>query len=162
MPEKKFLKGDSQTLHSEYTMGELDFIRYDKTLNNVDFICSEMNRTSNPSIEIYRALFAELNNLYDDLYPIVTSKALQESIDEKKSATITQKKIWEQNMANGNRPSLQFIWKAIDTINDFKRELYFVKQHLGLGIKVMKKMSTREKIKLGMKGVNYGGMLPEP
>ena len=161
MPEKKFLKGDSQTLHSEYTMGELDFMRYDRTLRNIDVCCAELNKTAKPTLEIYRAWFAELNNLYDDLYPIVTSRALQESIDEYKDKTLSQQKIWEQHLANGNNPSLKFIWNALDAINGFKRDLYFLKQHIGLGIRVMKKMTTKEKIKLGMKGVSYEGMLPE-
>jgi len=135
---------------SEYSMGELDFQRFNQTLTHIDFLSSEVNSTHLPSLELMQKFFAELINLYDDFRPLISIGTITADFDNIITKGIKIKRRWEDAQKSGTPMNQFLIFNFIDLCRTIKTKLYSIKQVIGLGIVVKKNLSTQEKIKMGM------------
>lgn len=146
---------------SEYSMGELDFQRFNRTLCTIDSLSALMNSTYLPSLQLMQQLFSELINLYDDFRPLISYANITKSIDEVQERGITLKRIWEQNVASGMPVNRKNVFEFVDLCRGLKTKLYYLKQTIGLGIVVRRNMDTAEKIRKGVHGDRDFDQLPE-
>lgn len=135
---------------SEFSMGELDFQRHHICLSKCDEVASWVNSTHLPSLELMQQYLAALTNLHDNIRPIIASDKIKEDFDTKIKEGVKMKRAWE-NEFNQNIPrSPRKIIDFVDLCNELKKDLYDIRQKVGLGIVVRKNMDTRERIKMGM------------
>lgn len=146
---------------SEYSMGEYDFKRINDTLVKVDFFSSLVNSTHLPSLELMQNYFANLVNLYDNFRPIMSIPSVVNEIDSMIKESTKMKRLWERSIKNGTALNEYTILKFVDALNETKRKLYYIKQVIGLGIIIRKNLSTKEKIKMGVRGDTSLKNLPE-
>jgi hypothetical protein len=146
---------------SEFSMGQQDFNRYDRTLQEIDLISGLVNSTATPSLEIMQKYLAQLNNLYDNWRPLISVPKVVTDIDDLIKEGIKMKRTWERltrvNVPLNEKKVLEFV----DLCNAIKRKLLHYKQVIGLGIVVKRNMSTRERIKKGIRGAGKLDGLPE-
>ena len=148
---------------SEYSMGQLDFIRFNEWLKFIETWSAAINSTTEPTLEMVQHLFSGLVNLYDNWRPIIAIKPTTDKLDTKIEKAKKIKRIWENNAKTGMPTSLKIKRDIIDLLGEIKRELMNIKQVIGLGILLKKNMSTKEKIKVGMqKGMGTSQSFPEP
>lgn len=147
---------------SEFSMGEYDFARYNKTLMEVDELSGYMNSTDKPNLKLMQDFFAQLNNLYDDFRPLISNGKVMGELDELIKQAIRHKRIWESSQITGIEPSKVQVLKFVDVLNAIKRKLYMIKQVIGLGITVKRNLTARERINAGMGRGNKWDNLPEP
>ena len=146
---------------SEYSMGELDFQRFNKTLENIDTLSSMVNSCYVPELELMQKFFSELINLYDDFRPLISVKSLSQEFDEIIDQGVTLKRLWENSKKNNLPMNKTKIFEFIDLTRKLKTKLYSIKQVIGLGIKVKRNMTPQERIEAGMRNKDYYGELPE-
>lgn len=135
---------------SEYSMGSLDFERYNQWLKFVEQWSSEINCVHIPTLDMVQHLYSGLNILYDSWRPIIAQPKIAKEIDEKFNQVRDRKRIWEKRVEEGTQPPKAFIIKIVDLLMEIKRKIMDIKQVIGLGIVVKKNMSSREKILAGM------------
>jgi len=147
---------------SEYSMGELDFLRYNEHLKNIEEYSGMINSTDVPTLELCQIFFAELNVLYKCWKPIISSadKISKLNVNLKEAKRI--KRMWENSNRVGMPLGTPIKLKMADILDDFYTDLMEIKQIIGLGIKVNKSMTTKEKIKAGMRPGKSHYFLPEP
>jgi len=146
---------------SQYSMGEYDFARYDKTLSRIDELGAIVNSCYLPSLELMQQFFSELINLYDDFRPLISTENISKSFDAVVEQGVKLKRIWE-NSQKSNMPVNSYrIFEFVDLCRILKRKLYSIKQVIGLGIMVKRNMTTQEKIKRGIHGDTDFSSLPE-
>jgi len=147
---------------SEYSMGELDFLRYNEHLKKIEEYSGMINSTDVPTLELCQIFFAELNVLYKSWKPIISSadkiKKLNDNLKEAKRI----KRMWENSNNVGMPLGTPIKLRMADILDDFYTDLMEIKQIIGLGIKVNKSMTTKEKIKAGMRPGKTTYFLPEP
>lgn len=146
---------------SEYSMGELDFRRFDKTLNEIDYLSALVNSCHIPELDLMQQFFAQLINLYDDFRPLISFATVTREFDGIISKGIKIKRLWEQSKKSGIPMNQKQIFEFVDLCRALKTKLYSTKQVMGLGIAVKKYMSTAEKIKKGIRGNIRADDLPE-
>ena len=137
---------------SEFSMGEHDFARYNKTLINIDRLSGFVNSTAVPPLELMQNFFAELVNLFDNFRPLIAIGPVQARFDKLIKEGIALKRQWEQSTKMGAPFSQIRIYKFVDLCLKLKTELYSIKQVIGLGIVVRRNMTTAERIKKGIRG----------
>lgn len=149
---------------SEYSMGALDFGRYNEWLKYIEHWSAEINSTADPTLEMVQHLFSGLVNLYDCWRPIMAVKPVIEQLDKKIKDAKTKKRLWESNRKTGIPTSPAVIRELVDTLNGIKTRLMEIKQYIGLGIVVRKNISIKEKIRKGMSSSKKPDFenLPEP
>ncbi len=135
---------------SEYSMGQLDFIRYNEWLKYVEMYSAEINSTTEPTLEMVQHFFSGLVNLYDNWRPIIALKPVVESLDKMIEDAKLKKRLWENNQKSSMPTPLKLKREIIDILGNMKRKLMEVKQIIGLGIILKRNMSGREKIDMGM------------
>lgn len=146
---------------SEFSMGQFDFARLDKTLTQTDLLSGMVTSTDLPSLELMQQYFAQLKNLYDNFRPIISNANITEELDEVVKEGKSRKRKWENAKKNGMPMNQIQILEFVDLLDAFKTRLYDLKQVIGLGIQVRKYMSTSDKIKQGIHGNKDFGRLPE-
>jgi hypothetical protein len=148
---------------SEYSMGELDFLRFNDHLKFIERISGEINSTDIPSLNQCQSYFSGLNVLYKLWKPIIASETKLENLDKAIKEAKIIKRMWERAEKVG-MPFNDFTkLKMVDLLDDFHTDLMEMKQIIGLGIKVQRNLSTRQKIRLGIKGnTKEVDLLPEP
>jgi hypothetical protein len=148
---------------SEYSMGELDFLRFNDHLKYIERISGEINSTDIPTLQQCQYYFAGLNVLYKLWRPIIASEMKLETLDNKIKEAKIIKRNWERADKIG-LPFNDFIKiKMVDLLDEFHTILMDMKQIIGLGIKVQRNLTTRQKIRLGIKGNSKNiDLLPEP
>ena len=146
---------------SEFSMGQLDFNRYDKILQQIDEVSGIVNSTAIPTLPMMQDYLAYLANLYDNWRPLISVPKITEEIDAMIAEGIKLKRIWEGaqkiNMPINGKKIIEFV----DLCNAIKRKILYIKQVIGLGIVVKKNMSARERIIKGVRGHGSMGSLPE-
>lgn len=147
---------------SEFSMGSLDFERYNKWLQHCERWSAEINSTANPTLEMIQHYFAGLNVLWKLWRPIVSSKLKSETVDNAIEYTKKLKRTWESSARKGTAFSRKYKNDIVDALDSIHTKLMEIKQIVGLGIVIRKNLGTREKIKVGMQSGGYGGNLPEP
>lgn len=146
---------------SEYSMGNLDFDRFDKLIRFVEHWSAVINSTDVPKLEMIQNFFSGLVNLYDNWRVLISVKTTKEDLDKKVKKCRESKRRWESNVKNGMPFSKKSILSLVDDLMAIKTKLMEIKQVIGLGIVVRRNMSTQERIKSGMKrGSKFEG-LPE-
>jgi len=150
---------------SEFSMGGLDFERYNKWLDKADTTCATIQATDVPSIELVQQYFAEVNVLYKNWRAIISFKPLIEKIDAAVIQARTMKRQWETAIDLKTPFSKKRVLELVDLLNDLHTELLDIKQRIGLGIAVRKNLSVKQRIKMGM-GVTDANKkwenMPEP
>jgi len=146
---------------SEFSMGELDFLRYNEWLKWTEHWSASINSTADPTLEMIQHLFACLVNLYDCWRPIVAVPSVAEEIDLAFVLAKTKKRIWERAIESGMPFNKRQVNDLVDLLSSIKTRLYDLKQIIGLGIVVKRNLSTREKIKMGIHGDRNFDRLPE-
>lgn len=146
---------------AEFSMGQFDYARIDKTLTSVDNLSGMINSTDVPTLEMMQQFFAHLKNLYDNFKPIISNAIVTKELDEVVKEGKRRKRIWE-NAKKSNMPvNNVIILEFVDLLDAFKTRLYELKQVIGLGIQVRKNMTVYEKIKQGVRGNKDFNNLPE-
>lgn len=146
---------------SEFSMGQLDFARIDKTLTETDFLAALVTSTDLPQLELMQRYFAQLKNLYDNFKPIISNAKVTEEIDGIIKKGKTLKRVWENSAKTSSHINKVRILEFVDLLDALKTRLYSLKQVIGLGIQVRRNMTTAEKIKQGVHGNKDFGQLPE-
>lgn len=146
---------------SEFSMGQFDFARLDKTLTEVDRLSGLVTSTDIPTLEMMQHFFAQLKNLYDNFRPIISNANITKELDAIVTEGKRRKRNWEQSRASGLPVNKVIILEFVDLLDVFKTRLYDLKQVIGLGIQVRRNMTTAEKIKHGVHGHTDFDNLPE-
>jgi len=146
---------------SEFSMGQLDFERYNDWLKNIEKYSAEINSVDCPSIELVQAYFACVNVLWKNWRPIVAVPSKIIEIDDAIEECRRLKRYWEDSKRQSVPISLPRIRQIIDSLDAVHTKLMETKQMVGLGIVVRKNMNTKEKIRAGMRRWGYND-LPEP
>jgi hypothetical protein len=146
---------------SEYSMGELDFLRYNEWLKLTEHWSAMINSTAEPTLEMIQNFFACLVNLYDSWRPIIAVPNVAEDIDNSIIKAKNLKRIWENSLELGLPFNRKKRNDLVDLLGSIKTRLYQIKQVIGLGIVVKRNLSTTEKIKLGIHGDRNFDYLPE-
>jgi len=146
---------------SEYSMGSLDFERYNDWLKHCEKYSAEINSMATPTIEQIQAYFSGLNVLWKCWRPIVSVPKNVEQIDNAMFEAKKLKRFWEDSKKQGFPVNLAKIREIIDHLDAIHTKLMETKQLIGLGIVVRRNMDTKEKISAGMRRGEYGN-LPEP
>lgn len=163
MVEEQVNSGNKWTpkFMSEFSMGQYDFARYDKTLSAIDNTAALVTSVDVPSLELMQTYFAHLKNLYDNIKPIIAVKTVQDEMDDIVKKGKLKKRQWEDTKAMGLPMTKAQIREFVDLLDTFKTRLYGLKQVVGLGIAVRRHMSTAEKIRQGIHGNKDFDNLPE-
>jgi len=146
---------------SEFSMGQLDFNRYDKTLQKIDEISGIVNSTDVPTLPMMQDYISSLMNIYDNWRPLISIATVADEIDAMVNEAIKLKRTWENIKKVNIQMNKVKIIEFVDLCNAIKRRLYYVKQVVGLGIVVKRNMSVAERIKKGIRGHGNLGNLPE-
>jgi len=146
---------------SEFSMGQFDFARLDKTLTQTDLLSGLVTSTDLPTLEMMQQYFAQLKNLYDNFRPIVSTAVVTKELDAVVTEGKKRKRIWEQSVKAGMPMNKIQILEFVDLMDAFKTRLYDLKQVIGLGIQVRRNMTIAEKIKQGVHGNRDFANLPE-
>lgn len=146
---------------SEYSMGSLDFERYNKWLEWIERYSAEIMSTMNPTLDMIQHYFSGLNVLWKNWKAIVSSPTKISEINQKVKIALESKRIWENATKNNMPFAKKKINELVDVLDDIHTKLMDLKQIIGLGIVVKKNMSTQEKIRAGMSGLKNSGSLPE-
>jgi hypothetical protein len=146
---------------SEYSMGQYDFDRYNQWLKYIEQWSSEINSTDIPTLTMVQHLFSGLNVLWKNWRPIVAIPDVIKKVDDKIKESKHQKRVWENSNRNNSPLSEIIKLKLIDNLDEIYTKIMEIKQVIGLGIIVRKNMTTREKIRMGVRGDRDFSSLPE-
>jgi len=142
-------------------MGELDFKEFAMWQSKANESSAIIQSCEVPNLETVQAYFSQLNVLYKLWKPLMSSIRLRKEFNEIKLESRKKKRIWEQNINSGTPINKIFIFQLIDLLDDFHEKLLETKQIIGLGIVVKKVLSTKEKIRYGIKPKSDLSDLPE-
>lgn len=146
---------------SEFSMGQFDFARLDKTLTQVDYLSGLITSTDIPSLEMMQQFLAQLKNLYDNFRPIMSNANITRELDSVVKDAKLRKRKWEDAVKSGMPMNKRQILDFVDLLDAFKTRLYDLRQTIGLGIQVKRNMTIQEKIKQGVHGNKDFSNLPE-
>lgn len=146
---------------SEFSMGELDFKRYDKWLDRGDISSAGINSTTIPTLQQVQNYFAELNVLYKNWKGLISNPIKSKEIEDKIKRAKQQKRTWESSLETGQEMNKYVIYSLIDLLDEIHTSILEVKQVIGLGIVVKRVLSASEKIKFGIKPKKDLNDLPE-
>lgn len=146
---------------SEFSMGSLDFERYNEWLKYIEHWSAEINSSAVPNLEMCQHLFAGLVNIYDSWRPLIAIPDVTRQLDTAVFEARKLKRLWEQSNETGLQMSKSNIFRLVDLLGGIKTKLLGIKQVIGLGIVVKRNMTTREKIKAGVRGYKNFDNLPE-
>ena len=146
---------------AEYSMGQFDYVRIDKTLTEIDLLSAMITSTAVPSLDLIQRYFAHLKNLYDNFRPIISFKYVTEQLDDVVARAKRMKRVWESCQKVNMPMSQKQIFELVDLLDNFKTKLYDLKQVIGLGIVVKRNLTTKEKIRQGIRGDTDFSNLPE-
>ena len=136
---------------SEFSMGELDFHRYDDWLKKTDLSSARVNSCQVPTLEQVQNYFAELNVLYKNWVALISSQKIKDDIYNKVNEAKMQKRKWELSIESGIDFNKVTILNLVDVLDEIHTKLLEIKQLVGLGIVIKRVMTTKEKIKHGIR-----------
>jgi len=146
---------------SEFSMGQFDFIRYNKWLEYVEQYHGAIASSAVPQLDDMQKLFAGLTILFYCWKVLISSDKTRKELKEKFKDAKGRKRKWEENIKNGSPPNTKFIFDFQDLLEDLYEQLMEIKQIIGLGIMVKRVMTTKEKIMEGIRGEKRLDDLPE-
>jgi len=146
---------------SEFSMGELDFRRYDKWLERTELSSAAINSTEIPNLDMVQRYFSELNVLYKSWRPLISIPKVTEELDSAMNQAKKLKRTWESSNKSGLPNNKIQILSLVDLLDSIHTKLLYIKQVVGLGIIVKRNLSTAQKIKRGVRGDRDLDNLPE-
>ena len=146
---------------SEFSMGELDFNRYDDWLKKSDYSSAVISSCEVPTLDQVQRYFAEINVLYKNWRSLISSVEIKKKLDEAIKNARNKKRGWENSISAGIQLNKFAIYGLIDLLDEIHTEILNIKQIIGLGIVVKKQLSMKEKIKQGVKPFSTQYDLPE-
>ena len=146
---------------SEFSMGELDFKRFDIWLRHIEHWSSLINSCDVPTLEMVQNYFAGLNVLFKNWRPIIAVPRVTTEIDNAIKECRIRKRVLENNIIIGIPSSKILMLKLVDNLDSIHTKLMDIKQVIGLGIIVRKNIGTKQKIKSGIRTKSSMGNLPE-
>ena len=146
---------------SEFSMGQLDFERFNLWLGRAELSSAMINSCEVPTLDLVQRYFSELNVLYKSWRSLISSSEMKKELDEKIDIAKHKKRMWEQSLGTGNPVNKVIIFDIIDLLDAIHTKLLDIKQIIGLGIVVKKVMSAKEKIKYGLNNKKDFLNLPE-
>ena len=146
---------------SEFSMGELDFRRFDGILKEIDRCSGMVNSCQYPTLKMMQEYLANLMILFDYFKPLIGYPKVEEELKGIIETGIIHKRMWEKS-ENINAPySKVKILKFVDQLNLLKSKLYTLKQYIGLGIVVKRAYTASERISSSFGRNKSKGALPE-
>ena len=146
---------------SEFSMGQFDFVRYNRWLEFVEHYHGTVASSAVPQLDDMQKLFAGLSILFYCWKVLISSEKTRNEIKAKFLDAKKRKRKWEENIKNGCPPGIMFIFEFQDLLEGLYEQLMEIKQIVGLGIVVKKVMTTTEKIEEGIRGDKKMDDLPE-
>lgn len=129
---------------SQFSMGQLDFERFDKILSAMDLWGA---RVWNDEEEAIRPFFALCKQFYKNIRHIVVKREKIDKVFEE-----TKSKIDDMEMLQGRNATYKHLLPGIfDGLDEITNKIYEIKQWLGLGIEVQKKLSQKKKWERAMR-----------
>ncbi len=144
--------GNKPSFVSEFSMGQLDFLRYNKWLEFVEKYSGEINAMDVPTLQLCQNYFAGINTLYKLWRPLINVKNIREGYDKKIDTARKLKRKWEKSIINNQASFMgnKKILNLVDILDELHTELMETKQVIGLGINVKRLYESKEKIRSGM------------
>lgn len=136
---------------SEFSMGEYDFKRFDKWLERSEISSANINSCKLPNLDQVQMYFSELNILYKSWRSLLSVPSITIELDNAVKEARNIKRLWEQSIETGTEINKVTIFKLVDLLDSIHTKLLDIKQKIGLGIVVKRNMSTKEKIKYGIR-----------
>lgn len=133
-------KASASTFKSDFSMGALDFERYEHHLIEADAYVKIILNKVPTAIQPF---FGVLKVLWINFRPIIRKdrrKPYEEKMDNIKKLF----KVWEEE--NKKRGKILFPVDLADSLVEFYSDLLEIKQYIGLGIKVSRDETERMKI----------------
>ena len=146
---------------SEFSMGELDFVRFNKWLERSELSSAVINSCEVPSLEQVQLYFAELNVLYKSWRSLIANPIIIKELDDSINKAKHSKRLWESSKVSGIEMNKIMIFNLVDLLDSIHTKLLDIKQKIGLGIVVKKNISTKQKIRFGIKPSQDLSNLPE-
>lgn len=146
---------------SEFSMGELDFKRFNHWLEHIETYSSVINSCSVPLLDDVQYYFAGLNVLYKQWRCLISVKPVLAQLDAALKECRELKRVWELNDRMGTPFSTFLIHRLVDNLDAIHTKLMDIKQVIGLGIVVRRMTTTRQNIRMGIQGNKNYGNLPE-
>lgn len=145
---------------AQYSMGPYDYARYNEWIKRVDESSALINSCEIPTLDMVQRYFSELNVLYKS-WRILMYDYLKQEIDNLLLECKKEKRVWERGQKAGVPISDVIKLRLIDRLDAIHTKLMEVKQLIGLGIMVKRKMNMNDRIKAGIRGINDMSNLPE-
>jgi len=139
-PQKKFM------MRSEYSMGQYDFIRYDRLLSAMDELSVQV---SSYNVNALLPFHSVLWELFKNFSPIMIDIKREEYKSKFKNL---RDRILEEINRGSNDDNATIDQNLIDELDDIQIELLGIKQIIGLGIMISKDYSREDLIKKGLIG----------
>lgn len=146
---------------AEYSMGALDYARFNEWLKHIEKYSSAINSTDSPTLEMIQNYFAGLNVLWKSWRPIQGNAVDIEKVDKMVAEARAMKRRWEDSLKTGLPLTKDFVQKVVDKLDEIHTKVMEIKQYSGLGILVKRTFTTSQKIKMGVQGSGSFEELPE-
>jgi hypothetical protein len=145
---------------AQYSMGPYDYARYNEWIKRVEESSAIINSCQVPTLEMVQRYFAELNVLYKS-WRILMYDYVKTELDAAMLQGKKDKRAWEKSIASGAPLNNLVKFRLIDNLDSIHTKLMEIKQLIGLGIMVKRKMNMTDRIKAGVRGINDMNDLPE-
>ena len=138
MPEEAKPKAKGGAIYrSQFSMGQLDFERYDRILSAAD---EYGIRLENNDLGAIRPFYAVLKQFYRQIRFIVRDRV---PTDELSARIETRLSSWEEERKMRRRTE-HLVKPLLKDVRDFADKVYEMKQWVGLGIEVNKVLSRKQ------------------
>lgn len=146
MVDERYEHGWKPNMKSEFSMGMLDFQRYDMILRSIDEMSIQVSM-SNPQalIPFYAALWDLYKNFRPVLIPIAMEK-YDKQFNEVKNLVYN-----EMNVSNDANDSCSISQEIIEKLDNLHIDLLQMRQIIGLGIVLTQDLSFEERLRKGLR-----------
>jgi hypothetical protein len=138
---------------SEFSMGELDFLRWNEWLKYIEFYSAEVMSTDNPQLFMIQRYFSGINILWKAWSQFIVFQPTFDELNNNFDEVKLLKRQWETQKKLGIEVNPSLKNRIVDLLDNIHTRLMQLKQVIGLGIVVRRNFSVKQKIKLGM-GLN--------
>lgn len=136
--EKEKVSEGRKKVRSTFSMGQLDFERYNKLFERADEYGMQVE---NQNINAIRPYFATLMQFYKQIRVIVLDR---ERLDFLSKSIKKQLNFMENQIRMGN-PTAYLIARLMEDVDEFVDKIYETKQLIGLGIQTENVLSYKKK-----------------
>ena len=126
---------------AEFSMGEFDYQRFHEILQLADKLRIEILNNFGKDAKMIRAYYSVLDTFYVNIHFLVVDRERFEKMRKEIENLMNE---WEKKNAKENR--LTYPVTLVKKLLDFHKELLYIKQIVGLGIKVQRVESLKKKL----------------